>query len=209
MQDKLVSRKRECDELQRCLESDRSELVIISGRRRIGKTYLIDNTWYDAFNALPFNLRETEEYLRQRDCQWDRYQLLQCHMIFGGVPFYLSLLNPADCLAQNIDRLFFAEGAQLKGEFDELYNTLSHSFGRAGAILAAPLPVTWPACSGITPLVAIRTDGCADTDCQGESTVSPRRVRVVCPFLCLKTPFACHLRAGLLPVYDCRVDTLL
>ena len=42
MQDKLVSRKIECDELQRCLESDRSELVIISGRRRIGKTYLID-----------------------------------------------------------------------------------------------------------------------------------------------------------------------
>lgn len=42
MQDKLVSRDRECDELQRCLESDRSEFVIISGRRRIGKTYLID-----------------------------------------------------------------------------------------------------------------------------------------------------------------------
>ena len=42
MQDKLVSRKKECEELQRCLESDRSELVVISGRRRIGKTYLID-----------------------------------------------------------------------------------------------------------------------------------------------------------------------
>lgn len=42
MQDKLVSRKRECEELQRCLESDRSEFVIISGRRRIGKTNLID-----------------------------------------------------------------------------------------------------------------------------------------------------------------------
>ena len=42
MQDKLISRKRECEELQRCLDSDRSELVIISGRRRIGKTYLID-----------------------------------------------------------------------------------------------------------------------------------------------------------------------
>ena len=40
MQDRLVSRDRECDELQRCLESDRSEFVIISGRRRIGKTFL-------------------------------------------------------------------------------------------------------------------------------------------------------------------------
>ena len=42
MQDKLISRKKECEDLQRCLDSDRSEFVIISGRRRIGKTYLID-----------------------------------------------------------------------------------------------------------------------------------------------------------------------
>lgn len=54
----------------------------------------------------PFNLHETEEYLRQRNCRWDRYQILQCYMIFGGVPFYLSLLNTSDSLAQNIDRLF-------------------------------------------------------------------------------------------------------
>ena len=72
----------------------------------------------------PFNLHETEEYLRQRNCRWDRYQILQCYMIFGGVPFYLSLLNTSDSLAQNIDRLFFADGAHLKGEFDELYNAL-------------------------------------------------------------------------------------
>ena len=31
-------------------------------------------------------------------------------MIFGGVPFYLSLLNTADSLAQNIDRLFSPRG---------------------------------------------------------------------------------------------------
>lgn len=37
---------------------------------------------------------------------------------------YLSLLNTSDSLAQNIDRLFFADGAHLKGEFDELYNAL-------------------------------------------------------------------------------------
>lgn len=42
MQDRLISRNRECEELQRCLDSDRSEFVIVSGRRRIGKTYLID-----------------------------------------------------------------------------------------------------------------------------------------------------------------------
>ena len=77
-----------------------------------------------AETEIPFNLHETEEYLRQRNCRWNRYQILQCYMIFGGVPFYLSLLNTSDSLAQNIDRLFFADGAHLKGEFDELYNAL-------------------------------------------------------------------------------------
>lgn len=72
----------------------------------------------------PFNLHETEEYLRQRNCQWDRYQILQCYMILGGVPYYLSLLNMSDSLVQNIDRLFFTEGALLRNEFDELYNAL-------------------------------------------------------------------------------------
>jgi hypothetical protein len=252
----LISRQKECAELQRCLESNRSEFVIVSGRRRVGKTYLIDKffngeydfsfvgehktpakvqiknfmrvlsrcsgrkqsavtSWYDAFNALedyleslpssrkkvifidempwidtqrsnfvsafenfwngwcnrrtdimviasgsatswmadkiegnqgglharitcnlhlaPFNLNETEEYFRHNNCAWDRYQILQCYMIFGGVPFYLSLLNFSDSLAQNIDRLFFAEGALLRGEFDELYNAL---FNRADSYIA-------------------------------------------------------------------------
>lgn len=42
MPDKLVSRKRECEELLRCLDSDRSDSVIKIVRRRISKTYLID-----------------------------------------------------------------------------------------------------------------------------------------------------------------------
>lgn len=256
MKEILISRKKECEELTRCLESNRSEFVIISGRRRIGKTYLVDNffkkkydltfvghhktstkvqienfiraigkgakkrqinatSWYDAFNTLedyletlpknrkkiifidempwidhqrsnfvsalenfwngwanrrsdimliatgsatswmadniignqgglharitcnlhlsPFNLQETEEYLKRCNCPWDRYQILQCYMILGGTPFYLSLLNPKKSLAQNIDDLFFAEGAPLKGEFIELFNAL---FTRADSYIS-------------------------------------------------------------------------
>ena len=36
----------------------------------------------------------------------------------------MSLLNMSDSLVQNIDRLFFTEGALLRNEFDELYNAL-------------------------------------------------------------------------------------
>lgn len=40
---KVIGREREMAELQRSLESDRSEFVIVYGRRRVGKTYLVDN----------------------------------------------------------------------------------------------------------------------------------------------------------------------
>ena len=72
----------------------------------------------------PFTLNETEQYLQGRGCLWDRFQIAQCYMFFGGVPFYLSLLDTKDSLAQNVDRLCFARGGALRLEFDELYNAL-------------------------------------------------------------------------------------
>lgn len=72
----------------------------------------------------PFNLQEVEEYLADAGCPWDRFQIVQCYMIFGGVPFYLSLLNPSWSLIQNIDELFFAPDGALRNEFSELYDAL-------------------------------------------------------------------------------------
>ncbi len=72
----------------------------------------------------PFNLQETEEYLKQRKSSWDRYEILQCYMLTGGVPFYLDMIEPRDSMAQNIDRLCFAESAPLRGEFEELYHAV-------------------------------------------------------------------------------------
>lgn len=43
---KVIGREREMAELQRSLESDRSEFVIVYGRRRVGKTYLVDNFFH-------------------------------------------------------------------------------------------------------------------------------------------------------------------
>lgn len=50
MTEKLIGREYECDELKRCLESDRSELVIVYGRRRIGKTFLIEQYFEKHFD---------------------------------------------------------------------------------------------------------------------------------------------------------------
>lgn len=244
----VIGRELEMTELQRSLKSDRSEFVIVYGRRRVGKTYLVDNffnyeydfsfvgghrltkqkqlrnfakamkkyahlsrqpkyaSWNDAFDALeefmeglpddkrkvifidempwidtpqsefvdaletfwngwaarrqdivfvasgsstswmmdklvenqgglhgritnniyvrPFTLHEVEQYMQSRGAAWDRYQLLQTYMIIGGIPFYYSLLNVKESLAQNVDRLFFRKNGELRIEFEELFNAL-------------------------------------------------------------------------------------
>ena len=38
----MIGREREKAELQRCMDSDRLEFIIVYGRRRVGKTYLVD-----------------------------------------------------------------------------------------------------------------------------------------------------------------------
>lgn len=73
----------------------------------------------------PFRLREVEQYLEENHFQWNRYQIAQCYMILGGVPFYLTLLNPRLSLLSNIDELFFSDAhAMLRMEYNELYATL-------------------------------------------------------------------------------------
>jgi len=251
---RIIGRETELKELQRCVDSDHSEFVIVYGRRRVGKTFLIDYffdgkydfsfvgghrltkekqlrnfakalkryakfekipelvDWDDAFDALeeyleslpddkrkiifidelpwidtpqsefvaaletfwnswgarrsdivfvasgsasswmmdklvenpgglhgritnniyvrPFTLKETEEYLLSRNIVWDHYHILQLYMVMGGIPFYLSLLDPEETLAGNIDRLFFRQNSALSVELDELYNAVFNKADR-------------------------------------------------------------------------------
>lgn len=46
---KLIGRENERESLRRCESSDRSELVIVYGRRRIGKTFLIEQHFNEKF----------------------------------------------------------------------------------------------------------------------------------------------------------------
>lgn len=72
----------------------------------------------------PFSLCETEEYLINKGIHWSRYDITECYMIMGGIPYYLSLLDKELSYLQNIDYLFFRKKAELWDEFDHLYNTL-------------------------------------------------------------------------------------
>ena len=258
--DTFIGRKREMEELERCMNSTRSEFAVIYGRRRVGKTFLVRNffhdtytfyyvgahkksqkkqlenfakalskygtfpetpkldNWSEAFDALiqlleqsqserkvlffdempwidnktsdfvdaleyfwnswvatrddivliacgsatswmvdklianqgglhnritrqiyiaPFTLNECQQYLESKGFGWDYYQIIQCYMVLGGVPYYLSLLEPNLSLPQNIDALFFAIGGRLSDEFDELYNSLFSKADRYVAVVRA------------------------------------------------------------------------
>ena len=72
----------------------------------------------------PFTLKEVESYLESRHFVWNRQMILQAYMVFGGIPYYLSLLDPEESLVQNVDRLFFSQDMQMRREFRRLFNTL-------------------------------------------------------------------------------------
>lgn len=69
----------------------------------------------------PFTLQECEQYLHSKDIQLDRYSQALSYMAIGGVPYYLSMLKKGESIAANIDNLFFAKGAKLRNEFDNLF----------------------------------------------------------------------------------------
>ena len=73
---------------------------------------------------MPFTLSETEQYLHSRTMRWSRYDICECYMITGGVPFYLKQLEPELSYTANIDNLFFKKNCKLKDEFSHLYQTL-------------------------------------------------------------------------------------
>ena len=83
----------------------------------------------------PFYLNECKTYLEEHGFEWSDYQILQCYMIFGGVPYYLSLLRPYLSLPENVDALIFKRGGDLCDEFKELYNALFSKADRYVAIV--------------------------------------------------------------------------
>ena len=72
----------------------------------------------------PFTLGECEEYLKAKNFAMDRFEIAQFYMVFGGIPYYLKLLDNGESLAQNVNRLLFSEDGELRNEFQNLYQSL-------------------------------------------------------------------------------------
>lgn len=71
-----------------------------------------------------FSLGECEEYVKAHGMTFQRNQILQYYMVFGGVPYYWTFLEKGLSIAQNIDKTLFAKDAPLKEEFQYLYASI-------------------------------------------------------------------------------------
>ena len=75
----------------------------------------------------PFTLRECELFVQSKGIEMSRYQIAECYMVLGGIPFYWNLLEKGVSLSQNIDNMFFAKNGKLAHEFNQLYASLFKS----------------------------------------------------------------------------------
>lgn len=78
-----------------------------------------------AIYLAPFTLNETERFLNDiKGMGYGRTQVLETYMILGGIPYYLDMMDKDIPLSQNVDRLFFRQGAPLRTEYGFLFRTL-------------------------------------------------------------------------------------
>lgn len=73
---------------------------------------------------LPFTLAESKEYLEHRGISLSLKQVTEIYMVTGGVPKYLSYLEPGLSSTQNIHKLCFTAQSPLLTEFYKLYTSL-------------------------------------------------------------------------------------
>ena len=62
-----------------------------------------------SMHLAPFNLNETELYLKSKKMVMSRFQMAETYMAVGGIPYYLGFFRKGMSLGQNIDQLFFAK----------------------------------------------------------------------------------------------------
>ena len=72
----------------------------------------------------PFNLAETEAFLKSKQIHFDRYQIVLLYMAMGGIPHYLKEVKSGKSAIQNIEQICLSKKGLLKDEFSRLYPAL-------------------------------------------------------------------------------------
>ncbi|MBB72126.1 MAG: ATPase [Legionellales bacterium] len=75
-------------------------------------------------HLFPFNLSETENFLKARHIGLPRKDILEIYMAMGGVAKYLTQAKPGRSAAQIINDVCFSRNGYLFKEFEKLYASL-------------------------------------------------------------------------------------
>ena len=73
---------------------------------------------------MPFNIKDTAEFLTNLKVNLDHKQITELYMTTGGVPYYLLPVEKNKSAAQLIDKLSFQQNCLLFKEFDNLFSSL-------------------------------------------------------------------------------------
>jgi uncharacterized protein len=85
----------------------------------------------------PFNLFETEAFLKNLNLNFNRYQIIELYMAMGGIPHYLNEVEAGLSAAQNIERICFSPTGLLNNEFLRLYPALFENADNHIAVIKA------------------------------------------------------------------------
>lgn len=72
----------------------------------------------------PFTLKECEQYFAHEHIEMSRYDIVQSHMVFGGIPYYLSCFRKGYSFERNVDKILFGPSPRLKDEFNRLFKAV-------------------------------------------------------------------------------------
>lgn len=91
----------------------------------------------DLIRVPQFMLHEVSTYLTHQHIRLSRVDILKLYMVLGGVPYYLALMRRGESIAAFVNRLFFSSDAPLRGEFDELFDSLFNNSAAHKQIITA------------------------------------------------------------------------
>lgn len=72
----------------------------------------------------PFDLMESQAYLKSRGISYNYAQMLQLYLCIGGIPYYLKGVEKGLSAMQNISQMCFQKTGALLDEFDNLFASL-------------------------------------------------------------------------------------
>lgn len=97
----------------------------------------LHNRITEHIKLLPFNLHETEVFLKNKGINLTRYDVLQLYMVMGGVPHYLDKVQRGESVAKIVDRLCFSQSGALHNEFENIFESLFSQHEKHIAIIKA------------------------------------------------------------------------